>query len=69
MKKFSFVLSALATIVIAAPAVAQDKPMMHKDMHRNMSMHHHMRHEGMMMHHNRHHMMHRAMREGMESPR
>ncbi len=28
MKKLSYVLAALATIAVAAPAVAQDKPMM-----------------------------------------
>jgi hypothetical protein len=39
MKKFSYVLAALATIAIAAPAVAQDKPMMHHHQHHHF--HHH----------------------------
>jgi hypothetical protein len=52
MKKVSYVLAALATIAIAAPAIAQDKPMMkeggmHHRMHHKMMMHHH----GRMMHH------------------
>jgi hypothetical protein len=60
MKKISYVLAALATIAIAAPAVAEERPMMHEGMHhhinRGMEMHHHhhhhllrhiMRHEGM----------------------
>jgi hypothetical protein len=45
MKKICYVLAALATIAIAAPAVAQeramDKPMMHHHMHHHMHMHHH----------------------------
>ena len=52
MKKLSYVLAALATIAIAAPAVAQDKPMrkegMHHPMHRHMMMHHHYHHHMMM---------------------
>ena len=60
MKKVPLVLAALATIAIAAPAVAQDKPMMDKksdmgmrhSMHHKMMMHHKMRmthHQKMMM--------------------
>jgi hypothetical protein len=64
MKKI-FVLAALATIAIVAPAAAQDKPMMHE----GMGMHHrHMmhRHMDMGMRHHHHHMMRRMMRrEGM----
>jgi len=58
MKKISYVLAALATIAIAAPAVAQDKPMMDKG---DMGMHHKMmmKHHHMMMRH--HHMMHKKM--------
>jgi hypothetical protein len=52
MKKVSYVLAALATIAIAAPALAQDKPMMDKGMH-----HHHK----MMMHHKMHMMHHKKM--------
>jgi hypothetical protein len=48
MKKISYVLAALATIAIAAPAVAEDKPM-------GEGMHHHMRHRMEVHHH--HHMM------------
>jgi hypothetical protein len=53
MKKISYVLAALAALGIAAPAVAQDKPMMKEGMgmeHKPM-MHHHMHH------HYHHHMM------------
>ena len=57
MKKLSYVLAALATIAVAAPAVAQDKPMkqdkpMMKEgmdkptMHRH-GHHHHRHHHGM----------------------
>jgi hypothetical protein len=60
MKKISYVLAALATIAIAAPAVAQERPMMREGMHhhmdRGMEMHHH---------HHHHHMMRHMMREGM----
>ena len=53
MKKISYVLAALAAIAIAAPAVAQDKPMkegMDKPMmHHHMHMHHHYHHHHMMM--------------------
>ena len=61
MKKISCVLAALATIAIAAPAVAQDKPMMREGMHQGM--HHRME---MHNHHHHHHMMrHMMRREGM----
>jgi hypothetical protein len=57
MKKISYVLAALATIAIAAPAVAQDKPMMREGMHHRMEMHNH---------HHHHHMVRPMMRrEGM----
>jgi len=55
VKKISYVLAALATIAIAAPAVAQDKPMRKEGMHEGM-------HHWMEMHHHHHHMMRR---EGM----
>jgi hypothetical protein len=57
MKKISYVLAALATIAIAAPAVAQDKPMMREGMHQGM-------HHRMEMHnyHHHHHMMRHMMR-------
>jgi hypothetical protein len=62
MKKISCVLAALAAMAIAAPAVAQDKPMMkeggmHHRMHHRMMMHH----EGRMMHHERRMMHHKKM--------
>jgi hypothetical protein len=49
MKKISCVLAALATIAIAAPAMAQEKamdkpmekPTMHHHTHHHMHMHHH----------------------------
>ena len=55
MKKLSYVLAALATIVLAAPAVAQDKPMMQEKpmmkegmdkpvMHRHVHHHYHHHH-------------------------
>jgi hypothetical protein len=56
MKKISYVLAALATIAVAAPAVAQDKPMMkeggdkpmmHEQMHHHMHVHHHYHHHTM----------------------
>jgi hypothetical protein len=50
MKKISCVLVALATIAIAAPAVAQDKPMMGDGMAKPMMKHHHMMHKHTMMH-------------------
>jgi hypothetical protein len=43
MKQFSYVLAALATIAIAAPAVAQDKPKMEEGMKKPMMKHHHHR--------------------------
>jgi hypothetical protein len=52
MKKFSYVLAALATIAMAAPAIAQDKPMdgMKKPMMKHhMMKKHHMMHKKMMM--------------------
>jgi len=49
MRKISYVLAALATIAVAAPAVAEDKPMMKEGMH------HHMHH------HSHHHMMKKPM--------
>jgi hypothetical protein len=61
MKKISYVLAALATIVIAAPAVAQDKPMRHEGMHRGM----HQPHHRMEMHRHHHMMRHMMKREGM----
>jgi hypothetical protein len=53
MQKISLVLAALATIAVAAPAVAEDKMMMKGGMekpmmHRHMHMHHHY-HRHMMM--------------------
>jgi hypothetical protein len=56
MKKISYVLAALATIAIGAPAVAQDKPMVKEGMGKPM-MHHHMH----MHHHYHHHMMKKPM--------
>jgi hypothetical protein len=63
MKKISYVLAAVATIAIAAPAVAQAKHMregMHHGMrhHRMMPMHPRMHHRMMPMGHH-HHMMKR----------
>ncbi len=62
MKKFSYVLAAMATIAIAVPSIAsaEDKPMMkegmrHEGMEKPMMHHHH--------HHHRHHM--KMMKEGM----
>lgn len=69
MKKVSLVLAALATLAIAAPASAQDKPMMRDGMHRGMGMHrstgmHHRMHRRMMpMHHHR--MRHMMRKDGM----
>jgi hypothetical protein len=64
MKKISYVLAALATIAFAAPAVAQDKPMMKGGMHEGMGMHR--GHHKMMMRHKMRHMRHHMMkREGM----
>jgi hypothetical protein len=61
MKKFSYVLAALATIAIAAPAVAQDKPMMKEGMGGKPMMHHHMHMHMHMHHHYHHHMMKKPM--------
>jgi hypothetical protein len=55
MKKFSYALAALASIAIAAPAMAEDKPMMKKD---DMPMHHSMSHHHKMMMHHKMQMMH-----------
>jgi hypothetical protein len=55
MKNISYVLAALATIAIAAPAVAQDKPMMKEGMGDKPMMHHHVHH------HYHHHMMKKPM--------
>jgi hypothetical protein len=65
MKKISYVLAALATIAIAAPAAAEDKPMMRGGMHEGM--HHHMDHRmDMHRHHHHHHTWrHMMRREGM----
>jgi hypothetical protein len=53
VKKISYVIAALTTIAIAAPAFAQDKPMMGDDgMKKPMAKHHMMK---------KHHMMHRKM--------
>ena len=62
MKKFSYVLAALATIAIAVPSIAsaEEKPMMKEGMKgegmEKPMMHHH--------HHHRHHMK-KMMKEGM----
>jgi hypothetical protein len=64
MKKISYVLAALATIAIAAPAVAEDKPMMKEGMHAGM--HHGHMHRGMeTRRHYHHHHHHHMMKEGM----
>ena len=55
MKNISYVLAALATIAIAVPAVAQDKPMMKEGMGDKPVMHHHVHH------HYHHHMMKKPM--------
>jgi hypothetical protein len=69
MKKISYVLAALATIAVAAPALAQEKPMMHRGMHHGMGMHRGMHHgmgrDRMMMHRHHHGMRHMMRREGM----
>jgi hypothetical protein len=63
MKKLSYVLAALATIAVAAPAVAQDKPMkegtdkpMTKEGMDKPKMHDHM-HRHIHVHHHYHHHM------------
>jgi hypothetical protein len=67
MKKLSYVLAALATIAVAAPAVAQDKPMMQdKPMKEGMDkpkMHRHVHHH--YHHHYHHHMAKQAMPDKM----
>jgi hypothetical protein len=57
MKKISYVLAVLAISAIAAPAVAQDKPMMKEGMGDKPMMHHHMH----VHHHYHHHMMKKPM--------
>jgi hypothetical protein len=65
MKKFSYVLAALATIAIAVPSIAsaEDKPMMKEGMKgeamEKPMVHHHYHHH----HHHYHH--HKMMKEGM----
>jgi hypothetical protein len=61
MKKICYVLAALTTIAIAAPAIAQDRAMMHEGRHmdRGMEMRHHHHHHHMMRH------IRHMMREGM----
>jgi hypothetical protein len=59
MKKISYVLAALATIVFAVPASAQDKPMMKEGMGDKPMMHHHVHMH--MHHHYHHHMMKKPM--------
>ena len=44
MKKLFYVLAALATIAVAVPAVAEDKPMMKEGTHHRMQHHHHHHH-------------------------
>jgi hypothetical protein len=62
MKRISYVLAALATIAIAAPAVAKDKPMMRGGMHEGR--HHHMDRTEMHHHHHNHMLRHMMRREG-----
>jgi hypothetical protein len=59
MKKISYVLAALATIAIAVPAVAQDKPMMKEGMGEKPMVHEHMHHHMHVthVHHHYHHHM------------
>jgi hypothetical protein len=64
MKRLSLVLAALATLAVAAPAVAQDKPMMRDGMHTGMGMHRGMHHK-MMMRHKMRHMRRHMMKQGM----
>jgi hypothetical protein len=61
MKKLSYVLAALATIAVAVPAVAQDKPMMKEGMDKPM-MHRHVHHH---YHHHYHHHMKQPMTDKM----
>jgi hypothetical protein len=60
LKKISYVLAALAAIAVAAPALAQDKPMMKEGMDKPM-MHDHMHHHMHVHHHYHHHMMNKPM--------
>jgi hypothetical protein len=60
MKKISYVLAALAAIAVAAPAVAQDKPMVKEGSDKPM-MHDHMHHHMHVHHHYHHHMMKKPM--------
>ncbi|THD45515.1 MAG: hypothetical protein E8A46_28730 [Bradyrhizobium sp.] len=68
MKKLSFVLAALATMAVAAPAVAQykpmmqDKPMMKEGMEKP-KMHRHVQHH--VHHHYHHHMAKQPMTDKM----
>ena len=58
MKKVSFVLAALATVAVASPAFAQDKPMMKEGMDKPMmkeGMDKPMMHKPMHHHHHHHH--------------
>ena len=48
MKKLSYVFAALATLAVATPAFAEDKPMMKEGMDKPM-MHHHRHHHHHMM--------------------
>ena len=50
MKKVRFMLAGLALVALAAPAVAQDKPMMGEGMKKPMMHHHMMKKHHMMMH-------------------
>jgi hypothetical protein len=65
MKKISYVLAALATIAIAAPAAAQDKPMMKEGMGEKPMMHHHMRLTHVHHHYHHHMSMKRPMTDKM----
>src|ERR1700744_3340523 len=60
VREISYVIAALATIAIAAPASAEDKPMMNEGMHEGMHHHMHVHHHH---HHHHHHMM--MKKEGM----
>jgi hypothetical protein len=51
VKKFVYVIAAFTTIAIAAPAFAQDKPMMGDDGMKKPMHHHMMKKHHMMMHH------------------
>jgi hypothetical protein len=62
MRKLSYVLAAMAMVSLAAPAVAQDKPMAKEGMEKPMVHHHHM-HVHHVHHHHHHHMMAKPMME------